>query len=283
MGQIARAGRGARRSLIGAGTVAAAGAMLLGAAGPAGAASTGAAQAATVNCATPYVPPVPAATMTLNSTGAAVTALQQRLYCLHYWVGSINGKLGWDTLFAVWAFKEVQARKISPPHPNVVDAATQAALALARPSLPPVTNPKGGATRIEVLKSIQVLVLYKNSKIYLITHVSTARYCRTDGCKWVTPNGKYHTLYWIPGKVVGHLGPLWNPVVYTPDGHYAIHGDLNPTSLAGINSQTVVSLTPASHGCIRIPMDLSKVFHTYVKLAGGTAGTPVYISGPAHQ
>ena len=178
---------------------------------------------------------------TLGSTNSAdVLLLQNRLNCLHYWVGPINGKFGWDTMFAVWAFKEVQSGKIVPPNPNVVDAATQALLTTPTHPLPPVTTPTGGATRIEVNKNLQrIPVLYKNNQVFLITHVSTARQHRTDGSYWLTPDGKFHARYRIVGKVVGSLGPLWNPVVYSPNsGSYAIHGDLNPTSLAGIYSQT---------------------------------------------
>ncbi len=272
--------RKVRRLWIGVGASAAA-SLILGQAVMASAATTGQARPAiTFSCAIPYNPPPSTVNLTLKSSGPYVLALQERLRCLHYWVGPVNGTFGWDTMFAVWAFKEVQSGKIVPPNPNVVDAATQ--LRLVNPVSPPKSNPRGGATRIEVLKRIQVMVLYKNNHVFLISHVSTARYCRTDGCGWVTPDGKYRALYWIKGPVYGHLGPLWNPVVFTSNGAYAIHGDLNPRSLSGINAPNVVGLRPQSHGCVRIPMDLSKVFYKNLKFSSST-GTPIYISGPAHQ
>jgi lipoprotein-anchoring transpeptidase ErfK/SrfK len=42
---------------------------------------------------------------------------------------------------------------------------------------------------------------------------------------------------------------------------YAIHGD------------TYVPLQPASHGCVRIPMDIATFFHTMVS----SSGTQVYV------
>ena len=233
---------------------------------------------ATLNCSATYVPPPSSVTLTLRSTGKYVTALQQRLTCLHYWVGGIDGKFGPDTLFAVWAFKEVQAGRYAPANPDVVDAATQRQL--VSPKTPPVRHPGGGATRIEVNKTLQVLVLYKNGKPWLISHVSTARHCLPgQGCQWYTPNGRYHAEAFMPGWVTVPLGRMYNPVFFIRLV-YAIHGDSNPaypTDLSG------VALVPASHGCVRMPLDLAKTFHTYLKIASGTAGTPVFIDGPKYQ
>lgn len=283
----------ARRLAISAGACAVAASLTLGQAAMASAATTGSARPAVAfDCAAPYVAPSDGIPLTLGagSSSAQVSAdvllLQNRLHCLHYWVGPINGKLGWDTMFAVWAFKEVQSGKIVPPNPNVVDAATQALLATPAHLAPPVTTPAGGATRIEVNKTLQILVLYKSGKVFLITHVSTARQHRTDGNYWITPNGKFYAhSFWptpLSKPVIGHLGPLWNPVWYSSTV-YAIHGDSNPKSLALETAEGVVSLTPASHGCIRIPYDLSKIFHSYIKLGAGTIGTPIYITGPKYQ
>jgi peptidoglycan hydrolase-like protein with peptidoglycan-binding domain len=64
-----------------------------------------------------------AAYLHLGSHGAAVKTLQQRLAALHYYPGKIDGKFGWSTMEAVWAFKEVQYGKRTPPHPNMVGPA----------------------------------------------------------------------------------------------------------------------------------------------------------------
>ncbi len=271
----------ARRLVIGVGASAAVAALTLTQAAAAGAVGTGAARAAaTVNCSAPYVPPPQPQTGNLvpGSKGPAVLALQQRLNCLGYWVGPINGTFGQDTLFAVWAFKEVQAGKLWPAAPDMVGPGMQQQL--AKPAAPPVLHPNGGSTRIEVNKTLQVMVLYKNNKISLISHVSTAKYCLPlQGCKWATPDGKYHAEAFMPGWIKVPLGYMFNPVFFI--GYvYAIHGDINPSSLTDLSG---VALVPASHGCVRMPYDLAKVFHNYLKIASGTAGTTIYIDGPAHQ
>lgn len=130
-------GQTARRWLAGLGTAAAVGVAVLGPVGVAGAAGTrpaartrpagGQVSSGQVGRAflARYLLPgavyVPAGrTLRLGEHGPAVRALQQRLNFLHYYPGSVNGYFGWDTLEAVWAFKEVQsgrripARRTSP-------------------------------------------------------------------------------------------------------------------------------------------------------------------------
>jgi len=269
---------GARRWLIGLGAVAAAWASVLGQAGVAGAATTAPAASAAPGASTAGASAGVSATgaarfLHLGSHGPAVKALQQRLTALHYYLGRIDGKFGWNTMEAVWAFKEVQFRKRIPPKPDIVGSLMWRQL--KHPRTPRVLKPRGGPWRVEINKNIGVLVLYRHDKVRLISHVSTAAYCRPDGCGWVTPDGKHHTLWFSPGWVTGPLGSMYNPVVFTPDGAYAIHGEPNPTSTISYDG---VPLNPASHGCVRIPMDVSRIFHKLVHLST-THGTPVYIFG----
>jgi lipoprotein-anchoring transpeptidase ErfK/SrfK len=58
------------------------------------------------------------------------------------------------------------------------------------------------------------------------------------------------------------LGAMYNPVFFISTV-YAIHGD------------TYVPVGPASHGCIRVPMDVAGIFHKMVK----TPGTQVHVYG----
>jgi lipoprotein-anchoring transpeptidase ErfK/SrfK len=69
------------------------------------------------------------------------------------------------------------------------------------------------------------------------------------------------TGVYLPGWVTVPLGQMYNPVFFI-DHAYAIHGD------------TDVPLQPVSHGCMRIPMDIARFFHTMI-----VPGTPVYIRG----
>ena len=191
-------------------------------------------------------------------SGAEVKALQRRLAALKYYLGAIDGQFGTDTLEAVWAFEEVQGL---PAHDYVTSAMQRA---LAHPRAPEVLVPHGGANRVEVSLSREVLVLYRNNQVELISHVSTGGdyyYCSSGGCAYaVTPTGNYETVVFLPGWVTVPLGEMYNPVFFIGTA-FAIHGD------------TDVPLAPVSHGCVRIPMDIAAFFHTLVKVPG----EPVYI------
>jgi lipoprotein-anchoring transpeptidase ErfK/SrfK len=202
----------------------------------------------------PSTPPV----LRPGMRGRAVKVLQRRLAALKYYPGRVNGRFGSNTLEAVWAFQETQGL-----HPrNAVSAAMQRAL--ASPRKPKVLVRHGGRLRIEVNMKDQVLVLYRHNHVALISHVSTAGgyyYCSTNGCaNATTPTGDFTTLSYLPGPVSAPLGDMYNPVFFIGT-LYAIHGD------------TDVPLRPASHGCVRIPLDIAAFFHTLLP----TTGTPVYI------
>jgi len=268
-------GHGSRRWLIGLGSAAVVGVTALSLA-PIAVASTGSVRlfnekAAAEQPGSAYVPT--GKTLTFGMHGAAVKALQKRLNFLHYYAGKPDGNFGWDTMEAVWAFKEVQTGKAEPKGADLVGPATQREL--AKPKLPKVLIKGAHWTRIEVNKNVGVLVLYYGKKIRLISHVSTAAYCRPDGCGWVTPDGDYNALWFAAGWVTGSLGSMWNPVVFTPNGAFAIHGEPNPTATF---SDDGVPLNAASHGCVRIPMDIANFFHNLIHVST-TDGTPIYIRG----
>ena len=191
-------------------------------------------------------------------SGAAVKALQRRLAALKYYPGPIDGQFGTYTLEAVWAFEEVQGL---PAHDYVTSAMRRA---LAHPRAPRALVPHGGANRIEISLSREVLVLYHHNRVELISHVSTGGhyyFCSNDGCGYaVTPTGNFRTVVFMPGWVAVPLGEMYNPVFFIGTA-YAIHGD------------TDVPLAPVSHGCVRIPMDIAAFFHKLVTVPG----EPVYI------
>lgn len=262
----------ASRLLAGFGSAAAAGSLLLGslALGQSGVAQAGVAQTAGSAPGSTYKPVHKI--LKFGMRGRDIKALQQRLHYLHYFVGKINGRFGWDLQEAVWAFKEVQWGKEAPKHPNRVDSMTQHSL--VHPRAPRVLFPHGGSLRIEINKRIEVLVLYKHNKVKLISHVSTAAWRRPDGVGFFTPGGLHRAIHYIPGKVAdnsfGRSFMYW-PVFFI--GYtYAIHGFPNPK---WHNRFYGVPLKPASHGCVRIPLDLSKILHRYLRI--GPDGTPIWI------
>jgi len=262
----------ARRWLIGLGTVAATGASVVGQAGTVSAATTGALapRALAVRSVTNAGP-----TLHRGSHGPAVTALQRRLTALHYYLGKIDGKFGWYTMEAVWAFKEVQFGKRVPPKPDIVGPLMWRQL--QHPKLPRVLKPRGGKNRIEINKNTEVLVVYRYNKVALITHVSTADATRPDGNGWITPNGNYRAWKFLPGCVPDATfgGCLYNPVFFIGTS-YAIHGMPNPTSTYSYDG---VPLNPASHGCVRIPIDVSRRLHKLIHI-GPRHGSRIYIRGP---
>jgi peptidoglycan hydrolase-like protein with peptidoglycan-binding domain len=197
-----------------------------------------------------------------GTSGADVKSVQKRLSSLKYYTGPIDGRFGTDTQAALWAFQEINGIKVT----GVVDAATKKALAHPRTYKSPYYRGKR-ATRIEVSQALEVLVLFDNNKIKLISHVSSGGGyyydCGRDGCaRAVTPNGTYNTTVFMRGWVTVPLGKMYNPVFFIGTA-YAVHGD------------TYVPKGPASHGCVRVPMDVAGFFHTLVK----TPGTQVHVYG----
>jgi peptidoglycan hydrolase-like protein with peptidoglycan-binding domain len=186
--------------------------------------------------------------------GLSTRELQRKLAALGYYPGPVDGNFGPDTLEAVWAFQETQGL----PGEDFVSSAMEQAL--NDPRAPQVLDAAAGPDRIEVNLSTEVLVLYRNNQIELISHVSTGGhyyFCSPGGgCGYAyTPTGNFATVVFEPGWVTVPLGEMYNPVFFIGTA-YAIHGD------------TYVPLAPVSHGCIRIPMDIAAFFHTLVTVPG---------------
>jgi hypothetical protein len=198
----------------------------------------------------------------VGSTGLSTRELQRRLVQLKYYPGAIDGNFGTSTLEAVWAFQEVQGL----PGEDYVSSAMQRAL--AHPRAPRVLDRAAGPNRIEINLAIEVLVLYRNNRVELISHVSTGGgyyFCSPGGGCGVaiTPTGNFQTLSFFPGWIQVPLGEMYNSVFFIGTA-FAIHGD------------TYVPLAPVSHGCVRVPMDIAAFFHTLVKIPG----EPVIIRRP---
>lgn len=197
-------------------------------------------------------------TLEYGMHGSDVRALQQRLAQLAYYPGAADGQFGSATLEAVWAFQEVQGLSAD----GIVGSHTEHVL--VSPRAPQSRYPRGGALRVEVNLRLRVLLLYRDNKLALVSHVSSGGgyyYCSDGSCSYaITPAGHFTTTRFVPGWVTVPLGQMYNPVFFIGTA-YAIHGD------------TDVPLQPVSHGCVRVPMDIAAFFHNLVK----TPGTPVYI------
>jgi Putative peptidoglycan binding domain/L,D-transpeptidase catalytic domain len=205
-----------------------------------------------------------------GTRGPAVRTLQQRLAELHYYPGPRNGYFGIDTLEAVWAFKEVQGLPTASGPDQVGPAMRRA---LAAPRLPTVLVPSGGRLRIEVDLTREVLVLYRRGQVELISHISAGGgyyyHCPGGGIcgPAITPDGNYRARWFAGGWLHVPLGRMYNPVFFI-GANFAIHGDVP------------IPLRPASHGCVRVPVDIARFLYTRIRIRQ-PGGTPIYIRGHA--
>jgi lipoprotein-anchoring transpeptidase ErfK/SrfK len=202
----------------------------------------------------------------LGAKGEAVTWLQKRLRELGYRPGKADGRYGGSTLAAVWAFQKVNG--VTPTS----TVASRTWSALESPKAPKVLVRNGKPTRVEVNLSKQVAVLYVDGQPKLITHISSGSgvpYCET--ATWQgksqrfcgsarTPTGDYRTTWRATGWHKSYLGQLYNPIFF--NGGIALHGALS------------VPLYPASHGCVRMPMNVA------AEMPGLLGkGVPVHVRG----
>lgn len=194
--------------------------------------------------------------------GPDVEKLQRRLAELHFDAGVPDGSFGLATMYAVEGFQNLAGMradgKVGP----------QVAAALANPPAEVPLVPDGEPTRVEVDKSRQLLFVWTNNELRLISHISTGsgkKYCVDGDCnnKAITPEGAFRFMWRYSGWRESRLGKLYNPVYFTGSG-VAVHG--SPS----------VPTYPASHGCVRIPMHISEYFPSLVK-----RGDAVYVlAGP---
>jgi lipoprotein-anchoring transpeptidase ErfK/SrfK len=208
----------------------------------------------------------PRKTLKLGAKGKTVTWLQKRLTELGYRPGKADGQYGGTTLTAVWAFQKVNGIR---PTSTIAKRTWQA---LESPKAPKVLVKNGKATRAEVNLTKQIMVLYVGGEAKLITHISSGSgvpYCET--ATWQgkeqrfcgsarTPTGNYRTTWRASGWHKSYLGQLYNPIFF--NGGIAFHGALS------------VPLYPASHGCVRMPMNVAEVLPGMLG-----KGVPVYVRG----
>lgn len=190
--------------------------------------------------------------------GERVRALQERLVALHYAPGAVDGRYGAGLTSAVMAFQKVAGM------PRNGRATLDVLAAIAAATDPAPLLPDGGPTRIEIDFKRQVLFFWKDGALQRIIPVSTGngkRYCEDGICGVaVTPSGSFRIERRIKGKRKSYLGLLYDPLYFY--GGYAIHGS---PSVPGY---------PASHGCVRVPLHVSRWLFDNV-----ANRTPVYLIG----
>lgn len=212
------------------------------------------------------LPAIPGGEMGPGASGDVVKAYQQRLVDIHFDPGAVDGKYGGAMAYAVQAVQKI----IGAPRTGRIGPTE--AVAIAGFQYPAPLAPDGEANRTEIDVTKQVLTLYENYQVKLITTTSTGsgvRYCyntpRVNPTQHIceaanTPSGKFAFTRFVNGWDKSPLGQLYNPFYF--NGGIAVHG------------YESVPTTPASHGCARIPMHIAEYFHTLVHV-----GEPVYVFG----
>lgn len=169
-------------------------------------------------------------------TRAQVKEGEQRLADLGYWTGAIDGRFDSATKFAVIAFQKWEGRAVS-------GQLTIDELEAIRISAGPKAR-ENGYEHVEVDLERQVLMLVNTENRVRVLPVSTGtgNPFIDEGQESIayTPRGRFVVYDKTFGWENGDLGSVYYANYIS--GGVAIHGSLNVPS------------TPASHGCIRIPV-----------------------------
>lgn len=218
-------------------------------------------------------------TLRKGSYGDDVKAMQQRLKDFGFDPGPVDGQFGTGTEQAVWAFEGLVLQR---PYTEQTGRLTNDDWQIMQD--PIVFGPRrpqaAGRTHVEIYLDLQAMIVFTEGKPTLITHISSGtgeKWCalvtydtdpngapldeprKEDVCGISkTPGGVFDIDRKYPGNRLGPLGGMWNPVYFNYG--IAIHGARN------------VPDTPASHGCIRLPMYIADYFPTLVE-----TGQSVYV------
>lgn len=193
-----------------------------------------------------------------GSKGPEVSALEQRLSDLKYLVGKVDGSFDANTRHGLIAFQKVEGLSRS----GVGDAATMARLATASTPAPKYSSP---ANHLEVDIPKQTVYVVRGGAVSAILPTSTGSNKNFTNGGWtrkaITPNGRFTVSRKINGMRISPLGELYKPSYF--NGGIAFHGSGSiPTS-------------PASHGCVRLPMGFSDWFFA----EAAPIGQVVYVHG----
>jgi len=221
---------------------------------------------------------VPLTGFGLGDSDPRIAEYENRLLQLHFDPGLIDGTIDQSTVYALHAVEKIAGL------PRVGRLNPAEATFLETFQYPVPLHPAAEPNRTEIDVTKQVITLYENYQVRLITTTSTAsgeQFCYITPkraptqriCEVATtPNGRYAYYFFYDGWQPGDLGELYNPYYFFKGR--AIHGyaDVPPE--------------PASHGCARIPMHISEYFHDLVHegdavyVDGGTDGEQILSSNP---
>jgi peptidoglycan/xylan/chitin deacetylase (PgdA/CDA1 family) len=179
-----------------------------------------------------------------GSRGREVAYLEKTLEETSYSPGPRDGVFDYPTLQGVYAFEKTHRLT----RDGVVTPSQMQRLALSR--RPKTPRRKGRANFVDIDISRQVLFEVRGGKVRHTLPISSGNdenYVY-NGVTYNahTPRGAFVIERKIEGWRTSHLGRLYYPSYFV--GGFAVHGS------------TSVPTQPASHGCVRLPMFVSKGF-----------------------
>lgn len=204
-------------------------------------------------------------TLSKGVAGDDVKEVQQRLTELGFVPGPADGIYGDQTIKAIWAYEKlVLGTPSDSPTGQVTPEMWEA---MQDPFVIQPRRPNATPNHTEVYLPEQVLAIFHDDEPVMITHMSSGsneqwceevtispgEYGNREGTEPLvrgecgisnTPGGVFTVYREVEGVRESALGGMWNPVYFNYG--IAIHGALN------------VPLHGASHGCIRIPLNLSE-------------------------
>ncbi|WP_026119386.1 L,D-transpeptidase family protein [Nocardiopsis ganjiahuensis] len=172
-----------------------------------------------------------------GDSGAQVSALQEQLAALGYWIDGVDGEFGLHTEHAVLALQK--AAGIG--RDGVVGPDTRAALSAG--TVP--TAATGSGSVVEIDLELQLLLVVTDGEVESVIHTSTGSgqpYEGSDGSERIatTPTGEYAVFRDVDSWDPGPYGALYRPKYF--NGGIAVHG------------YPSVPAQPASKGCARVSL-----------------------------
>ncbi|MDP8937085.1 MAG: L,D-transpeptidase family protein [Actinomycetota bacterium] len=198
---------------------------------------------------TPSPPATPAPAAPAGPDVPSALQVEHQLDLLHFDPGPVDGAVDEDTSHAVMAFQKAFGMERTG---QLTDPVATTIMATTAPPSP--LHPGGGANRVEIDLTRQILMVYEGDSLARVLPVSSGT------ADTPTPTGSYTIYRRVSGWETSPLGRLYNSQYFV--GGYAIHGSLS------------VPGHPASHGCVRIPMRAADWLPHHVGF-----GTPVYVMG----
>jgi Putative peptidoglycan binding domain/L,D-transpeptidase catalytic domain len=209
-------------------------------------------------------------TLQNGDKGDDVKMVQERLNAMKFDVGTADGIFGDNTRAAVWAFQDYFRNTATTPKRNADGKVTPELWDKIQDPIVFVDTAKSNTARhANIYLPAQLMVVWNGPQLELITHVSTG-----SGQEWcaqpknvpawpgattttnavagdrsqkicgksITPGGVFRVYRKTFGKSEIPLGTVYDPVFFNKG--IAIHGfDQVPN-------------TPASHGCVRVPLHI---------------------------